>query len=134
MKRVYFSLCLAFIVIALCLVSVFSLKNFKEEICEKTEAISRDISSLNKDAENVSLDLENLIKLWEKKKTLLSYITKQDAIIEMNEKFSEITFYIYNNEATIKTNISEIKKILFEIKTLAENIYENELPVLKNVL
>ena len=134
MKRIMLSLCLVVIVVSLCFVSVFSLRDLNQKISQKSDEILEELSENPSDFFLLSEKLSSLSSLWYEKRGRLFFLTRQEKIGDLDERFSAISFFINNEKLLSETNTSEIKKALWEIKKLTENIYESELPSLKNIL
>ena len=134
MKRIMLSLCLVVIVVSLCFVSVFSLRDLNQKISQKSDEILEELSENPSDFFLLSEKLSSLSSLWYEKIGRLFFLTRQEKIGDLDERFSAISFFINNEKLLSETNTSEIKKALWEIKKLTENIYESELPSLKNIL
>ena len=126
MKRFFVAGALLFLLICFNFFCLFSVKKIKNEATEKLDSIY--LSILEDDFEKTALECENFTEYWLSKHHVLCLLVRHDFIDQITISVS--TFIPLSKFDETSDLVSEI----FECKTLFDEIWDSEIPYLRNIL
>ena len=126
MKRVVFAAALMLILIAFNFFCLFTIGRIKNEATEKLDDLYKNIDSGNN--ERIAEECENFTEFWLSKHHVLCLLVRHDLIDQIT-----ISVAGFVPLATFGEK-GELASEIFECKTLLEEIFDSEIPYLRNVL
>ncbi|MBR2639036.1 MAG: DUF4363 family protein [Oscillospiraceae bacterium] len=126
MKRVVLAAVLLFLLVCFNSFCLFSIKKIKTEATEKLDSIYLSLSE--NDFEKTASECENFTEFWLSKHHVLCLLVRHDLIDQIT-----ISVAGFVPLATFGEK-GELASEIFECKTLLEEIFDSEIPYLRNVL
>ena len=126
MKRVVFAASLLLALICFNFFCLFSVSNIKEKTTEKLDGIHAAL--LTGDADKTALECEKFTKFWLSEHHILCLIVRHDLI-------DQITLSVSSFVSLAKfENFGDLASEIAECKLLIEEIWDSEIPYLRNIL
>lgn len=126
MKRVVLASVLLFLLICFNLFCLFSVKKAKDETTEKLNSIY--LCVLDEDFEKTALECEKFTEYWLSKHHILCLLVRHDLIDQITISVAGFVPLANFDEK------GELASEIFECKILLEEIYDSEIPYLRNIL
>ncbi len=126
MKRVVLAAVLLFLLIGFNLFCLFSVKKIKTEATEKLNSIYSSI--LDGNTEKTALECENFKEYWLAKHHILCLIVRHDLIDQITISVAGFVPLANFEEP------GELASEIFECNILLEEIFDSEIPYLRNIL
>ena len=126
MKRVVFAAALLFLLICFNFFCLFSVKKIKNEATEKLDSI--EFYALAEDFEKTALECENFTEYWLSEHHVLCLLVRHDLIDQITISVSSFVPLAMFGKS------GELVAEIFECRTLFEEIFDSEIPYLRNIL